>query len=157
MLSSVFCHAEYLRSWDLCLSCWISQTMGSVCDVWISQVWGSVSAMLNISGLNICVFCVNYLSPQDLCHPLVKISHLQGCVNHRENLRYLSLCQMCRISQSLKSVSHMPENSEPKSVSTWWIPQYSWSVSNVKNISESQVCVSCAKYLRHLVTSSARC
>ena len=86
--------------------------MGSVCDVWISQVLGSVSAMLNISGLNICVFRVEYLSPQDLCHPLVKISHLQGCVNHRENLRYLSLCQMCRISQSLKSVSHMPENSE---------------------------------------------
>ena len=110
--------------------------MGSVCDVWISQVLGSVSAMLNISGLNICVFHVEYPSPQDLCHPLVKISHLQGCVNHRENLRYLSLCQMCRISQSLKSVSHMPENSESQ------VCVY------VMNTSILLICVKCKEYLR---------
>ena len=110
--------------------------MGSVCDVWISQVLGSVSAMLNISGLNICVFRVEYLSLQDLCHPLVKISHLQGCVNHRENLRYLSLCQMCRISQSLKSVSHMPENSESQ------VCVY------VMNTSILLICVKCKEYLR---------
>ena len=47
----------------------------------------------------------------------MKISDLEGCVNCEEYLRVLNLCQMCRITQSLKSVSHM------------------------LNISESQVCV----------------
>ena len=44
--------------------------------------------------------------------PRVKISDLKYCVNREEYLRVLILCQMCRISQSLKSVSHVPENSE---------------------------------------------
>ena len=114
----------------------MSQILRSVCHVWISQVLGSVSAILNISGLKICVFCVEYLSPQDLCHPLVKISDLECCVNRKEYLRFWSLCQMCKISQSLKSVSHMPENSE------------SQVCVNVMNTSILLICVKRLEYLR---------
>ena len=73
---------------------------------------GSVSVMLSISDLEICVFRVEYLSPWYLCHHLVKISELECCVNHEEYLRVLSLYQMCRLSQSLKSVSRMLNISE---------------------------------------------
>ena len=68
--------------------------------------------MLSISDLEICVFHVEYLSPWYLCHHLVKISELHCCVNREEYLRVLSLCQMCRISQILKSVSYMLNISE---------------------------------------------
>ena len=68
--------------------------------------------MLSISGLEVCVFRVEYLSPWYLCHHLVKISELHCCVNREEYLRVLSLCQMCRISQILKSVSYMLNISE---------------------------------------------
>ena len=83
--------------------------------------------MLSISDLEICVFCVEYLSPWYLCHHLVKISELHCCVNREEYLRVLSLCQMCRISQILKSVSYM------------------------LNISELKICVTCDNY------SGAKC
>ena len=133
---------EYLRSWDLCLSYWISQSLSFVSSVkylrawdlcqmcWISQVLGSVFVMLNISDLKICVFRVKYLSPWDLCHHLVKISDPQCCVNREEYLRVISLC--CMYILRVSSLCHIYWISQSlKSVSAWWISQYSWSVSNV--------------------------
>ena len=137
------CHADYLRSWDLCLSFWISQSFSIVCSVeylrhwdlcvmfeylrswdlclpyWISQVFRSVSSVLIISVLMICVTMSEYLRSWVLCQPWIKY------------FRVLSLCQMRRITQNLKSVSTCQKTQIPKSVSTWWISQYSWSVSNV--------------------------
>ena len=56
----------------------------------------------------------------------MKISDLEGCVNCEEYLRVLNLCQMCRITQSLKSVSHMLKISESHAcVYVMYIPQYS--------------------------------
>ena len=97
---------------------------------------GSVSVMLSISDLEICVFRVEYLSPWYLCHHLVKISELHCCVNREEYLRVLSLCQMCRTSQGFKSVSHVPANSE------YQVCFY------VMNISILLICVKHIEYLR---------
>ena len=90
-------HVEYLRSWDLCLYFWISQSANVVSSeeylrswnlflmCWTSKVLESVTAILNISGLKICVFCVNYLSPQDLCHPEWKSQILSAVSTTKEN------------------------------------------------------------------------
>ena len=131
---------EHLRAWVLCLAWNISDL--EIC----------VSCVI-ISGLGICVCLTEYPRSSDLCipcwlsqsswsvSPWVNISDLEFCVNRELYFRVLSLCQMRRITQNLKSVSTCQKTQIPKSVFTLWISQYSWSVSNDR-ISQSLKSVS---------------
>ena len=97
-------HAEYLRSWDLCLLCWISQNLSFVYSMEYLRYW------------DLCLM-FEYLRSWDLCLPywisqvlksvsfVLIISVLKICVTPNENLRSWGLCQLWRISQSFKSVS----------------------------------------------------
>ena len=123
MLSSVFCHADYLRSWDLCLSCWISQSLSVVSSVEYLRPW------------YLCVIC-EYLRSLDLCLPCW-ISQV---------LRSVSFCW---ISQSFRSASSLGENLRSSVLcQLWGISQSLKSVSDVQNFSGFQVCVTCASKLR---------
>ena len=143
MLIFCVCLVEYLRSWDLCLSCWASQSLSIVSSVeylrywdlcvmceylrsWdlclpylISQVLRSVSSALNISALKICVTPWWKSQILSAVSTAKNISDSEVCVRCAKYPRVSSLCHTCQKTQSLKSVP------------TWWIPQYSWSVSNV--------------------------
>ena len=107
------CHAEYLRSWGLCLSRWISQSLVSVspfgenlrapllCQPWrISQSLKSVSDVQNISNSQVCVIHAEYLRISSLC---LRDEYLNTmiCVKRTEYLRVSSLCLAYRIAQTL--------------------------------------------------------
>ena len=135
MLSSVFCHAEYLRSWDLCHHLVkISELRCCVNHEEYLRFW-SLCQMCRISQNLESVWQVPENSESQVCVNVMNTSILLICVKRLEYLRVSSLCHTCWISQSLKFVS------------MWRISQYSWSVSYVRKISESQVCVSRVEYL----------
>ena len=97
---------------------------------WMSQSLMSVSYMLNISDLEICVKHVENLRPLVLCH-LRWISQTQ------------SLCHMFWISQIL-DLCHMLEYLRHPVLCWWcWISQTMSSVCCVLNISDLAVCASC--------------
>ena len=124
---------ENLRVSSLCLTCRISLYLP--CCLSIMLV--SVSAMQYISGLEVCVCCVEYLRKWVLCLAW-NISGLKICVRCAEEIRSWDLCLSCWVSQILRSVSSVLNISVLDiCVTIWWKSQSSSAVSTMKNISES--------------------